>query len=200
MSAITKSSARRRAFNYNVLVLVLATFTGLVVYTFTEDKKRPLPVELERDRSGLQLRENKLFDGELPFTGTVIERYPDGVLRSRSSVSNGLLQGLSQGWYTNGQLQVTEHFVAGVSHGLRSKWYPDGAKLSDATIANGKLDGRFQRWHENGTLSEQIDFSDGRPEGVSLAWFPSGSPKARVVTRAGQTIERESWSDGKYGL
>src|SRR6266511_3157124 len=49
------------------------------------------------------------------FTGLMVEHGADGSLRSRSSVVNGLLHGLSQGWYTNGQLQVTEQFKEGVS-------------------------------------------------------------------------------------
>lgn len=162
-----------------------------------ESSSFPSPIEVARTDLVLLDKRLHLPGQAVPFNGTVLERYPDGTLRSRSAVSNGLLHGLSQGWYTNGQLQVSEHFVAGASDGLRTKWYPSGAKLSEAQIADGRLHGRFRRWHENGTLSEDLEFADGQPEGVAHAWFPSGNLKARVVAQAGQPIEQQFWSDGE---
>jgi len=44
------------------------------------------------------------------FSGLMIERYSDGALRSRSMICEGLLHGVSEGWFTNRQLQVTEYF------------------------------------------------------------------------------------------
>lgn len=132
-----------------------------------------------------------------PFTGTTLEHYPDGTLRSRTAVVDGLVQGLSEGWHPNGQLQISEHFVAGVSHGRRTKYYASGAKLSEANYVSGELNGLFRRWHENGVLSEEIEFTQGKPEGVSRAWFPSGHLKARVVMQSGQPIEQQYWSDGE---
>ena len=51
------------------------------------------------------------------FTGWMTETYTNSTLKSRSAISNGLMHGVSEGWYTNGQIQVREHFVEGVSHG-----------------------------------------------------------------------------------
>ena len=152
----------------------------------------------EAARTNLVLQDNRLHlrGRSTPFSGWMVEHYASGTLRSRSSLSNGLLHGLSQGWHTNGQLQVEEHFVAGTSHGVRTKWYPGGAKLSEATIADGKLNGPFRRWHENGALSEQVDFVADRPDGVALAYHPDGSLKAEVLTQAGKPIEQRSWKQG----
>ena len=132
-----------------------------------------------------------------PFTGLMLEHYADGTLRSRSAVVNGLLNGLSEGFYTNTARQVAEYFKDSVSHGLRTKWYPDGARQSEAHIADGKLHGTFRKWHENGILSERAKFVGGQPEGVSLAYFPSGEKKARVVMRNGKPVEREFWKEGR---
>lgn len=153
-------------------------------------------VPSERTRNELVLREGRLLDGGLPFTGVVTDHYSGGELKSHSVVSNGLLEGVSEGWYTNGQKQVTEHFVAGVSHGLRTKWYPNGVKQSEVTIINGELHGTFQRWHENGQLSEQVEMSHGQPAGLSLAYHPSGALKARVKLEGGKILEQQSWPDG----
>jgi len=132
------------------------------------------------------------------FTGLMLEHYADGDLRSRSAVTTGLLHGLSEGWHTNGQLQVTEQFKEGVSHGLRTKWYADGTKLSEATIADGKLHGPFRRWHPNGELAEEVQLKDGQPDGLAKAYFPSGSMRSRTTMQTGKVVEQKLWKDGEH--
>ncbi len=182
-------------------LVLLASLVALLLHrpTATPPRVEVLAAPVELSRTNLVLEEGRLRQpgSVTPFSGLMLEHYPDGVLRSRSAVTNGLLHGLSEGWYTNKQIQVSENFKEGVSHGLRTKWYPGGAKQSEAQIVNGKLNGTFRKWHENGTLSEQAELSANQPEGVSLAWFPSGSLKARVAMKHGQPIEQEFWKDGE---
>ena len=150
-------------------------------------------------RGQLTLRDGRLYaagEGD-PFTGSMIERRPDGTLQARSSLSNGLLEGLSEGWHTNGQRQVLESFHAGVSDGLRTKWHPNGQKLSEATIKSGKIEGLFRRWDETGALSEEITMRDGKPDGRSRAFYPSGSLKAEARMQQGNLIEQHFWKDGE---
>jgi antitoxin component YwqK of YwqJK toxin-antitoxin module len=131
------------------------------------------------------------------FTGMLLDTYDDGAKKSYSTVSNGILEGLSIGWHTNGQQQVEEHFVGGTSHGLRIKWYPDGQKLSEVSIVNGKLHGLFRRWHENGTIAEEIELVDGQPDGMSRAYYPSGFQKAEVLMKTGSVVSQKFWEDGE---
>jgi len=150
-------------------------------------------------KSGLELKAGHLYrigSTDL-FTGLMLERSANDLLRSRTAVSNGLLQGLSEGWHTNGQLQVTEYFKEGVSHGLRTKWYPSGAKLSEGEIVDGKFHGTFRRWTETGSLAEQVEFTDGQPDGLSLAYYPSGFLKARIFMDKGKVLEKNYWPDGE---
>jgi antitoxin component YwqK of YwqJK toxin-antitoxin module len=157
------------------------------------------PVEVPRTQLELQSARLYQIGATNPFSGFMVERYPDGALRSRSAVTNGLLQGLSEGWHTNGQRQVSEQFKNGVSHGARAKWYASGIKCSEAGILDGKLHGLFRRWHEDGTLAEEVEFVAGQPEGASLAYFPNGALKARVVMHAGKITEEKFVSDDTAG-
>jgi antitoxin component YwqK of YwqJK toxin-antitoxin module len=135
-----------------------------------------------------------------PFTGTMADYSPGGARLSLCQVSNGLLNGLSQTWYTNGQLEVSEHFKDGVSDGFREKWYPNGTRLSQATIVEGKVTGTFQSWHDNGQLSEQIEMKLGKPDGIAWAYYPSGFLKAETTVQEGQILERKLWKDGERRL
>lgn len=153
----------------------------------------------EIPRSSLALRDGRLCrlsDGR-PFSGFMVEQYPSGSMQSRSRVVEGVLDGLSEGWYESGQLQVSEVFQGGLSHGVRTRWYPDGARQSEATTDRGELVGTFRRWHENGVLSEQAEMSHGQAEGLSMAFHPSGYLRARVVIRGGAVQEQRFWQDGE---
>ncbi len=186
------------------VVALLAAGMVLAVYVFQRSAGKRgaaetsiAPPLIERTNLVLENGHLRLPGRTNAFTGLMVEHYPDGSLRSRSSVSNGRLHGLSQGWYTNGQMQVSEGFKDGVSHGLRTKWYADGSKQSEASIVEGKLSGAYRKWHTNGVLSEQAEFIADRPEGTSTAWFPSGYLKARVTLRDGKPAEQTFWKDGE---
>lgn len=155
------------------------------------------PVEVARTNLVLESGRLRFAGTTNVFAGHMFEHYASGAQRSRTAVTNGLLHGLSQGWFTNGQLQVEENFREGVSHGTRTKWYSSGVKESEAVIVNGVLQGTYSRWHENGAPSEQVEMVGGRPEGLSLAWFPSRCLRARVLTKDGKVVERTFWKDGE---
>lgn len=156
------------------------------------------PPALEVLRSQLELRSGRLcLISNTPaetFAGVMTEYYPSGGLQSRSMVSNGLLEGLSQGWYTNGQLQVSEHFRAGVSDGLRTKWYANGQRQSEATVVNGELQGGFRRWREDGVLAEEMHLQHGQPDGEVKVYHPDGSLKSRFFMRKGKVVEQNVWA------
>lgn len=184
-------------------VVILAVAVGVIAFLLNRPRptttrvERPVPLELSR--TNLVLEEGRLRQpgNATPFTGFMVEHHVDGTLRSRSAISNGLLNGLSQGWFTNGQMQVSENFKDGVSHGIRTKWYADGAKQSEANIVDGKLQGTFRKWHPNGVLAEQAELVADQPEGTSVAYFPSGYLKARVIMREGKPVEQKFWKDGE---
>jgi len=133
-----------------------------------------------------------------PFTGVLLDFYAGGSLQSRSMVSNGLLEGLSEGWYTNGQLEIREFYRTNLSDGLRTKWYPNGRKLSEATIVLGKMQGTFRRWYENGKLAEEIPMRDGRIEGAGRSYYESGFVKTELTIHDGKEVEANSWPDGQH--
>ena len=134
----------------------------------------------------------------LVFTGVMVEKFPSGGLRARVEISNGLADGWTETWHTNGQAQLREHFKRGVSDGLRQRWFEDGRKQSVAMIVDGKVDGLFERWHENGQLAEKIQMKDGQPVGVAWAYYPSGFVKAETMIEAGHPRNQKRWKDGEF--
>src|SRR5947207_8749130 len=111
----------RTKFRIIGLLLVLAALA--LQFPINRNPVLPAPQELERPE--LALHNGRLCrTGEtFPFSGFLVERYADGAMKSRSAISHGLLNGPSEGWSTNGVLQIREHFKDGVSHGFREKWH-----------------------------------------------------------------------------
>ena len=199
-----RQTQTRRTNTWRVISLLALAGAMTTLLLWTPAPKAPVQspalAPLATSRTNLVLVTGRLcLSGETnAFTGIMIEHSPDGLLRSRSAVTNGLLHGTSEGWHTNGQLQVTEHFKEGVSHGLRTKWHADGTKLSTAMIAVGQLHGSFRRWHENGVPSEEVEFQQGQPDGLAKAYFPSSFLKSKTTLQSGKIVEQKFWNDGEF--
>jgi antitoxin component YwqK of YwqJK toxin-antitoxin module len=180
-----------------LLVLVLIVLGAWVrTWSYPQQKVGGLSVVA---RTNLVFSDGRWYlpGGTNAFTGVMVEFHPDGMLCSRTAVSNGLLEGLSEGWYTNGQPQIRECYKASVADGLRQKWYSNGQLKSEATILQGKLEGTFRSWHENGQVAEIIELKAGQPDGEAWAFYSSGFARSRTALRAGQVLARESWEDGE---
>jgi len=175
---------------------MIAAALGLAWWLGLSSKEELSPVIA---RPNLMPRQGRLCQiGQTqPFSGMMVELHADGLLKSRSAISNGLLHGVSEGWHDNRQLAVRESFRAGVSHGLRTKWYANGVKMSEAMIVDGKLHGTFRRWHENGVLAEEVEMRKGNPDGLSRAYYASGFVKAEARLQDGKLLEQQSWNDGE---
>jgi len=188
----------------SVLFLPLALSLGMLLALWvTWHHSRPLrpsaPSFVELNRTNLMRLQNHwcVLGQTNPFTGVMLEFYPGGARMSRSVISNGLLNGLSEGWFTNGQIQIQETYHDNLSDGLRTKWYPNGKKLSESAIVQGKLEGIFRHWHIDGSLAEEIPMHAGRQEGVGHAYYPSGYLAEEVEVRAGQVIHKATFKPGE---
>jgi antitoxin component YwqK of YwqJK toxin-antitoxin module len=183
-----------------IILFALAAITAtLAIYTYNPPARPAALTAPEVPLGRLTLREGRLYRGleKTSFNGTVVEYYPNHVLKSRAEVVSGKLHGVSEGWHTNGVLQVREHFFKGVSHGERVKWHANGKKQSLAEIVNGKIDGLFRRWNEDGTIAEEIEMKNGKPQGLSQAYYPSGFVKKQVRLDKDAVIEEHAWKDGE---
>jgi len=151
--------------------------------------------ELDRGDDGLRLKAT----GEL-YSGYLVEYYAGADtnrLRSRSLIGNGKLNGLSEGWYADGQQQVAEIFIDGKSHGMRLKWHSNGVKQAEDTIEHGELSGLCRKWHDNGQLAEEMTMVKGQADGRARSWHEDGSQKAEVRLEMGKVVEQEFWEEGK---
>ena len=137
--------------------------------------------------------------GEL-YSGYLVDHYQSSetnTLKSRSLVKGGKLNGLSEGWYSGGQLQISETFIEGRSHGVRVKWYSNGQKEAEDSIEHGELHGSCRKWHDNGLLSEEMTMVKGKADGRARSWHKDGSLKAEVLLEMGEVVNQKFWGLGE---
>lgn len=186
-----------------IVLFCLVTAYALVMLVFrsstpaTDEAEPVLPIR-EEPMEGLERVAGVLHViGEPePFDGYMIERYADGVMKSRSRIVGGTLHGWVEGWYTNGVKQIEEPFVEGVAHGTRKRWHPNGTLAASTEIQHGELHGSFRRWDEEGNLVEWINMARGKPDGLSHSFYPSGYLRSRVTLKDGEIVSQEHWDDG----
>lgn len=135
-----------------------------------------LPLAAEAPRSELEFKEGRMVrrsTGDL-FSGWAVEAYPDGSRQSRCMVSNGVLNGLSLGWHTNGVVAIREWFVNGRSEGVRTRWDDKGRRYSESEVKDGVLNGLHRVWHTNGQMACEMVFVSGKGNGVARRWNSNG--------------------------
>lgn len=197
---ISRRSLKQFERGPEYLPLLLAAF-GFVFFLSACSRQPEPPTQTlpEALLSELTRIDDRLhLEGEAgPFTGIMVEQYPEGAPKSRSELVEGVLHGVSEGWHPNGVLQVREQFKAGVSNGTRYRWFDDGVPHTRAEIVEGQLHGIFLRWYENGALAERIEMRNGEPDGASLAYYSSGYLKASAEMARGKVVRQAFWKDGE---
>lgn len=156
------------------------------------------PPQATLPRLEVEVRDGKIFQRGLssPFTGWMTDQYATGEPKLRTFVKEGLLDGDSEGWFTNGVRELHERFQGGLPHGIRTTWYPSGQKRSEGRLVNGRQEGTYFQWHENGQLAAEAEFLEGKPHGQSRAWYPSGSLKAEAWATHGEVKNHQIFADG----
>ena len=79
-----------------------------------------------------------------PFTGTVVESFP------------------------NGSLSLSTTFYEGKPHGSQTRNFPSGAMASEIFFDKGVLSGTKTKWWKNGRMREEEYWSDGKFRGRRL--------------------------------
>ena len=103
------------------------------------------------DGSTLYTRDGLWYDGdsETPFTGVLVDKYPNGQKMVELHFKDGKEEGLSTEWYANGQKQLEGTSKDGKREGLETHWHENGQKKSEATFKDGKKVSET-KWDEEG--------------------------------------------------
>jgi hypothetical protein len=74
-----------------------------------------------------------------PYTGMVIEKYPDRSPRAEAGFLNGKKDGMERFWYPRGILKSEGQWFNGLENGIFREWDEQGEILRAARYKNGQL-------------------------------------------------------------
>lgn len=74
-----------------------------------------------------------------PYTGMVVEKFPDGTPRAEASFIKGRKDGMERFWFANGRLKEESHWFDGQPDGTMQTWNQEGDVQRIVRFKRGEL-------------------------------------------------------------
>ena len=106
--------------------------------------------------------------------------------------------GISKGWFPNGQMKSIHPWKDGEKNGLYNAWYENGQKGTEMTWKDGKQVGLWTTWYENGQKKGEGNYKDGELDGLHTWWYRTGQKKYEGTYNNGKVeLETLRYKNGK---
>lgn len=126
-----------------------------------------------------------LLDDE-PMTGQVIERWPDGSLRTMTEFAGGRRHGVAKAWFVEGQPMYERWYEEGLEEGTHRGWWEDGSVRFVYEFDLGVHEGSAREWYPNGSLYRDFHYAKGKELGRQRMWHADGTLRANYVVKDGR--------------
>lgn len=113
----------------------------------------------------------KTIDG-IPYTGVVLDLYPDGSKKSRYSLKDGKAQGIWLDWHSDGAISYYGEWRDGRGNGPFIYFHPNGEVRERTAADEDTWTGPSEGWNADGTKAFERLFHDGVKTSEFL--YPSG--------------------------
>ena len=104
------------------------------------------------------------------FSGSIQEKYDNGIVKMTASVESGLLQGEVIFYNTDGILAEKGNYTSGKKHGAWYQYNAKGTKTGEAHYVNGQKDGVWTIWDDNGVQRYHMVYAMGKKIDVWKMW------------------------------
>ena len=132
---------------------------------------------------------------DVPFTGKVVAKWPDGEKMTEISYKDGKRHGLKAHWYKSGQKLSEINYKHGKYHGLLSMWYENGQWRRKGNHVDGKKVGIWTHWYENGQQRDELFYLGGYIVSA-IVWKPDGEKCFMTNVKAGNGMMVKYMDDG----
>ncbi|MBL8995252.1 MAG: toxin-antitoxin system YwqK family antitoxin [Spirochaetia bacterium] len=141
---------------------------------------------LDATNAGFRLDRGFLFFHNKPFTGQVVEKYPGGNLKSRTSYQTGKRFGTAETWYPTGGKDAVRYYKNGEKEGTHEAWWPNGQLRFRYFFRNGETEGDQWEWYSNSAPATHFQYRKGHEAGPQVAWRENGKPYINLVITNGR--------------
>lgn len=128
-------------------------------------------------------------DGK-PYTGIVLEKYPDGSVYRETNYRDGLKHGPEKEYSLAHTLTALWMYQNDKKQGTQQGWFAEGQRKFLYHYQNGLLEGLQTEWHLNGGVFRQQVFEHGTETDRKIL-FQTGEVHSNVKKRDGRTYGRD---------
>lgn len=97
-----------------------------------------------------------------PAASAILEKWPNGAMKSEEPTARGVREGLARYWHENGQLYGEIPWKDGQKHGSFKLFRPDGTIEQQLSYKAGQVDGVCRWYDEAGRLKQEARYEAGR--------------------------------------
>jgi antitoxin component YwqK of YwqJK toxin-antitoxin module len=132
--------------------------------------KTKYKVQYLPNKNGLELITEEAINGDITeytidendnIEGEHIVKKQSGQIISKSEYKNGLLHGVYQSWYPNGQLECQCYCVRNRIEGKYESWFDNGILMEESYYKDGLKNGVLKRWDNNAKLIKTQVYENG---------------------------------------
>ena len=147
-------------------------------YEYSPEGK--LSADIEYDEEGEIKIINYYINGKLDLTIpydkdsiTIQSFYPNGKIKYRATLVDGLKDGVSESFYPNGKIQSSQVNIHGKINGLSKYWDIEGRQESVYPYIMDKIEGKAYNY-DNGKLENTNYYEEGKEQGIYRDYYPNG--------------------------
>jgi antitoxin component YwqK of YwqJK toxin-antitoxin module len=115
----------------------------------------------------------------------ITEYHSNGKIKSETSVSGQLRQGITKNYDREGRLLSELNYVNNVREGMAKNYYPSGKLNSTLEYKNGIKEGNEIWYYESGKEFRVSPFVNGKIDGIQKLYYESGQLMAEVPYKEG---------------
>lgn len=170
-----------------MLYMTNVTAAGLHVY---KKYVKGLSISLCDDTIGIMMSYLvQVCDGGMKYDGWwegyYIERYPNGHIKVRGNMHNGISEGEYKEYSLDGELFLECSFTHGLLNGKYMYISADGMRIT-TTYSHGVLHGKYtKQWQHNPTPLLECNYSNGKLHGVLKELNPNGFVHTKIYRNGG---------------
>ena len=120
---------------------------------------------------------------ETPFTG-IVENYKtsdgDKTLSGKVPFKDGLMEGTSKLFYSNGKMASVATFKKGKIEGVQKDYYESGIRKREISYKKGVPDGISKTYHKNGKVNVEATYKNGVQVGIQKDYYQNGKLKIEL--------------------
>ena len=141
-------------------------------------------------------KNGKIIEESKPELTPYIEYFDNGNVSMKGQKnSKGQWEGIWEGFYSNGNIQIRTTFKDGKENGIEEWFYENGNIERRIQYVEGKRDGIMEWFYENGNIKWRTPYVEGEEDGIEEGFYENGNMKRRAPYKDGEIDGIEEWFD-----